>query len=371
MALDHVRDYFHADALIYDPTDLSQTSPVLFFTRWITHYCAPLFVFLAGTSAFLVGQRKTKKQLSIFLLTRGLWLMFLEITVVNFGWFFNPEFPSIFLVVIWTLGLSMVVLSGAIHLPQKLIFGLGLLIVAAHNLLDNVHVPGTDWKAFLWAELHEPRRFAVGERSVGTGYPVLPWIGVMLLGYCFGNLFTEKFPPSRRKKWLLGLGAATIAAFVLIRLTNFYGDPNPWVIQNSFTYSILSFLNTTKYPPSLLYILMTLGPAFIFLAYTERASNSLSRAVIHIGRVPMFYYLIHIYLIHLLAMGAAELSGLNWDVFILQKWPWLEPQLKGYGFSLGVTYLVWIGVVLLLYPLCKWYDGYKQRNKDKKWLSYL
>ena len=371
MALDHVRDYFHADALIYDPTDLSQTSPILFFTRWITHYCAPLFVFLAGTSAFLVGQRKTKKQLSIFLLTRGLWLMFLEITVVNFGWLFNPEFPSIFLVVIWTLGLSMVVLSAAIHLPQKLIPVLGILIVAGHNLLDNVHVPGTDLKAFLWAELHEQRRFFVGERIVATGYPVLPWIGVMLLGYYFGNLFTEKFPPSRRKKWLLGLGAGTIAAFILIRLTNFYGDPHPWVVQNSFTYSILSFLNTTKYPPSLLYILMTLGPAFIFLAYTERTSNSLSRAVIHIGRVPMFYYLIHIYLIHLLAMGAAEISGFNWDVFILKTWPWLEPQLKGYGFSLGVTYLVWIGVVLMLYPLCRWYDGYKQKNKDKKWLSYL
>ena len=181
----------------------------------------------------------------------------------------------------------------------------------------------------------------------------------------------KNFHPPVVKKWLLGLGAGTIAAFILIRLTNFYGDPHPWVVQNSFTYSILSFLNTTKYPPSLLYILMTLGPAFIFLAYSERTSNSLSRAVIHIGRVPMFYYLIHIYLIHLLAMGAAEISGFNWDVFILKTWPWLEPQLKGYGFSLGVTYLVWNGVVLMLYPLCRWYDGYKQKNKDKKWLSYL
>jgi uncharacterized membrane protein len=371
MALDHVRDYYHADALLYDPTDLTRTSVLLFFTRWITHFCAPVFVFLAGTSAFLVGQRKTKKQLSLFLLTRGLWLMFLELTVVNFAWFFNFHFPSFFLVVIWTLGLSMVVLSALIHLPLKIILVTGILIVAGHNLLDNIHVPGTDIKAFLWAELHEPQRFTIAGHLVGTGYPVLAWIGVMALGYCFGSLYDRNIDPAKRKLWLVMLGVSMIIAFMVLRFYNFYGDPHPWSQQTSFTFTLLSFLNVTKYPPSLLYVLVTLGPAMLFLAFTERPKTWISGAILHIGRVPMFYYLLHLYLIHLGAMAAAEISGIGWQNMILSKWPWLEPQLKGYGFSLGVVYLVWISVVLLLYPLCKWYDRYKQAHREKWWLSYL
>lgn len=371
MALDHVRDYFHADALVYAPTDLSRTSVLLFFTRWITHFCAPVFVFLAGTSAFLAGQRKTKKELSFFLLTRGLWLMVLELTLVNFGWLFNPAFPSFFLVVIWALGLSMVVLSALIHLPWKIILALGLLLVAAHNLLDNIHVPGTDIKAFLWAELHEPKRFTIAGHLVSTGYPVLAWIGVMALGYCFGNLFHANIDPAKRKKWLVILGVSMIAAFVLIRFINIYGDPNPWTYQTSSTFTVLSFLNTTKYPPSLLYILMTLGPAILFLAFAENAFNPASRFITIIGRVPLFYYLLHIYLVHLLAMAAAIISGFSWNVMILDKWPWLEPKLKGYGFSLAVVYGVWASVVILLYPLCKWYDAYKREHREKWWLSYF
>ena len=371
MALDHVRDYYHADALLYDPTDLTRTSVLLFFTRWITHFCAPVFVFLAGTSAFLVGQRKTKKQLSLFLLTRGLWLMFLELTVVNFAWFFNFHFPSFFLVVIWTLGLSMVVLSALIHLPLKIILVTGILIVAGHNLLDNIHVPGTGIKAFLWAELHEPQRFTIAGHLVGTGYPVLAWIGVMALGYCFGSLYDRNIDPAKRKLWLVMLGVSMIIAFMVLRFYNFYGDPHPWSQQTSFTFTLLSFLNVTKYPPSLLYVLVTLGPAMLFLAFTERPKTWISGAILHIGRVPMFYYLLHLYLIHLGAMAAAEISGIGWQNMILSKWPWLEPQLKGYGFSLGVVYLVWISVVLLLYPLCKWYDRYKQAHREKWWLSYL
>ena len=371
MALDHVRDYFHADSMIFDPTDLSQTNPLLFFTRWITHFCAPVFMFLAGTSAFLVGERKSKKQLSIFLLTRGLWLMFLEVTVVNLGWFLNFHFPFIPLIVIWALGISMIVLSVLIHLPKKLILLIGLLIIAGHNLLDNLHVPGTGLKAFIWAELHEPRRFLLDGHIIVTGYPVLPWIGVMAIGYCFGNFYKKDFDRRKRKKILTIIGIGAILLFIFIRAINIYGDPNHWSFQNSFSFTFLSFLNTTKYPPSLLFILMTLGPAVLFLAFIERPVKGLGKAILHIGRVPMFFYLVHIYFIHLLAMLAAQLSGYKWTDMLLDKWPWLEPQLKGYGFSLSITYLVWFAVIICIYPLCKWYDNYKRQNKEKWWLSYL
>lgn len=367
MALDHVRDYFHADSLRFEPTDLEHTNVLLFFTRWITHFCAPVFVFLAGTSAFLSGQRKTKKQLSVFLLTRGLWLIFLEVTIVNFAWSFNIKLPFIGLAVIWALGISMIALAAMIHLPKILILVVGIVIVFGHNLLDNIHFDG-----FLWSALHEANIFRLNDSHlIRTAYPVLPWIGIMTLGYCFGSLYTNAFTEAMRKKWLLSIGAVTIALFIIIRAINIYGDPIPWSVQNSATFTFLSLLNTFKYPPSLLFILMTLGPAMIFLAFTEKNSNRLTRPVIHIGRVPMFYYILHLYLIHVIAMFAAEFSGFNWSDMILQRRTWVDPQLKGYGFSLGVTYLVWIGIVLLLYPLCKFYNKYKTANKGKWWLSYL
>lgn len=367
MALDHVRDYFHADSLRFEPTDLEQTNVLLFFTRWITHFCAPVFVFLAGTSAFLSGQRKTKKQLSVFLLTRGLWLIFLEVTIVNFAWSFNIKLPFIGLGVIWALGISMIALAAIIHLPKMLILAVGTLIVFGHNLLDTIHLDG-----FLWSALHETKLFQLDDSHLlRLAYPVLPWIGIMALGYCFGSLYTPGLTAAKRKKWLLSIGTGAIALFIIIRAINFYGDPTPWAVQNSATFTFLSFLNTFKYPPSLLYTLMTLGPAMIFLAFTEKASTRFTQPIIHIGRVPMFYYILHLYLIHLIAMFAAEFSGFSWSDMILQRRTWLDPQLKGYGFSLGFTYLVWVVIVLLLYPLCKWYDKYKTAHKQKWWLSYL
>ena len=367
MALDHTRDYFHADVTLFMPDDLSQTSPILFLTSWITHFCAPVFVFLAGTSAFLSGQRKSKKELSVFLLTRGLWLILLEVTIINFGWSFNIRLPFIGLGVMWALGIGMIALAAIIHLPKMIILATGTLIVFGHNLLDNIHFDG-----FFWSALHESKIFRLDDSHLlRVAYPVLPWIGIIALGYCFGSLYTPEFPAAKRKKWLLSIGTAAIALFIILRAINFYGDPSLWSVQNSATFTILSFLNTTKYPPSLLYTLMTLGPAIIFLAFTEKALNGFTRAIIHIGRVPMFYYIFHIYLIHLLAMFAAEFSGFNWTDMILQRRTWNDPQLKGYGFSLEVTYLVWIGIVLLLYPLCKLYDKYKTAHKEKWWLSYL
>lgn len=371
MALDHVRDYFHDDAFLFNPTDLSKTSVILFFTRWITHYCAPVFVFLAGTSSFLVGARKSKSELTSFLITRGLWLVFLEFTVVNFAWFFNIKFTLVTLFVIWALGIGMIALAGAIHLPFKMILGLSVLLVAGHNLFDNFHVDGTGPDAIAWSVLHEFAGFPLGGAySLFVGYPIIPWIGVMLLGYCFGKFYVSYDPPSR-KKILTYLGLGVIALFVIIRSINGYGDPRPWSVQPTSVFTVLSFINVSKYPPSLLYVLMTLGPAILFLAYAENIRGTFPKAVITLGRVPMFYYLLHIYLIHILAIAAALLSGYHASDMIFTTWVTDSPNLKGYGFNLGVVYIVWIGVVLALYPLCKRYEIYKASNKHMTWLSYL
>ncbi len=372
MALDHVRDYFHADAFLYDPLDLEKTNVILFFTRWITHFCAPVFVFLAGTSAFLSGQRKTKKELSLFLLKRGLWLVFIELFITNFGWNFAITFPTILFIVIWALGISMIILAALIHLPTTFILITGILLVAGHNLLDGIHFTGNNWPAFGWSLLHEPNFFTWQGRLVFIGYPVIPWIGVMALGYCLGQLYTTDFDPNRRRKILLVISAAAIGLFILLRLTNFYGDSSPWSRQQSVFFSFLSFLNTSKYPPSLLYILMTLGPAVLFLAFTERTNHAFAKWVSVYGRVPMFYYLVHIYLIHLLAMIFSEIfTVFDWRNWILQQPLWFNDALKGYGYSLGIVYLVWLFVVIALYPLCKKYDRYKQNHKEKWWLSFL
>ena len=370
MALDHVRDYFHADAFLYDPLDLTQTSVLLFFTRWITHYCAPVFVFLAGTSAFLVGHRKGKRELSAFLLKRGLWLVFLELTIVNFAWFFNIHFTLVLLVVIWALGVSMIVLAGLIHLPKKLILAVGFVLVAGHNTLDAVHVSGSDWKAVGWALLHEFSFFDYKSFDLFIGYPLLAWIGVMALGYCFGSLYLLE--ASVRKKMLLQLGSAAIILFVVIRALNIYGDPVPWSSQDSAVKTFLSFINAAKYPPSLVYVLMTLGPSILFLAFAEGRSGKIKQAFITVGRVPMFYYLLHLYLIHVLAILAAVLTGYGVGPMInFETWVTMNPALKGYGFNLWVVYGVWIFVVVTLYPLCRWFDGYKRDHRHIWWLSYL
>lgn len=368
MALDHVRDYFHWSAQMYAPLDLSQTTPAIFLTRWVTHFCAPVFMFLAGTSAYFVGQRKSKKQLSFFLLTRGLWLMFLDLTVIGLGWTFNIHFPAFFFDTLWALGVSMAVLSALIYLPYRIIITLGILIVAGHNLLDNIHVPGTDLKAFLWDELHDQAGpFNFYGHNVFTAYPVLSWIGIITLGYCFGALYKKDFGAGRRKKWLLLIGSGAIILFIIIRAINIYGDPQPWSSQKTGLFTFLSFMKVTKYPPSLLYTLITLGPAIIFLAFAEQPLNRFTKFISVYGRVPMLYYLVHIYLIHILAMLAVQLTGFGWKAMVTDFFP----AVKGYGFPLVVVYFIWIAIVLVLYPLCKWYDKYKTTHKEKWWLSYL
>ena len=367
MALDHTRDFFHWSAQHYDPLDFSKTSAPIFLTRWITHYCAPVFVFLAGTGAWLTGNRKGKKYLSKFLITRGLWLIFLEIVVVNFGVSFNIYFNFFMLQTIWALGLSMMVLSFLIYIPKRILLGLALLIIVGHNSLDKIHVEGNGFEAFLWSALHDPKFFKWGNVTVFLLYPVLSWIGVMAAGYCFGEIYT-RFDAARRKTILTWLGLLCISLFIIIRFTNVYGDASAWSTQATPVFTFLSFINVTKYPPSLLYILMTIGPAILFLAFTEKPLNKFGNIISIYGKVPMFYYLIHFYVLHIAAITAGLLTG-----FSLQKMLTFTPDnpLLDFGFKLSVVYLVWISVVALLYFPCRWYAKYKFSHPEKWWLSYL
>ncbi|WP_310379827.1 heparan-alpha-glucosaminide N-acetyltransferase domain-containing protein [Flavobacterium sp.] len=368
MALDHVRDYFHYSAYIFDPTDPNQSTLPIFFTRFITHFCAPTFCFLAGTSAFMVGKRKTKAELSSFLLKRGLWLVFIELTIVNFGWFFDIYFRSLFLITIWSLGISMIVLSGLIHLPRKFILGFSLLLILGHNLLDSVHYEGN----LLWSIVHEFGIFQLTDRvELIVGYPLIPWIAVMALGYYFGNFYDSSYDSNKRKKLFNLIGISAIVAFIILRFTNVYGDPVLYKDYETTAKDLISFFNPSKYPPSLLYLLMTLGTALLFLANAEKLKGKVVDFFSTFGRVPFFYYILHLYLIHLVALLFAELSGFGWQSMILEDWMTEVPALKGFGYPLWVVYVVWIGVIVLLYPLCKKFDNYKQAHKEKWWLSYL
>jgi uncharacterized membrane protein len=368
MALDHVRDYFHYSAFLFDATDPEKTTPAIYLTRWITHFCAPAFSFLAGASAFFVGKRLSKNDLSAFLLKRGLWLVFIEMTIVNFAWFFDVHFRSLGLLVIWALGISMIVLAALVHLPRKWIVGFSLLLIVGHNLLDTIHFNGN----MLWSAVHE---FAIypltPDVELAIVYPLIPWIAVMSLGYCFGSLYDSTYDAERRRRSLQLTARLALLAFVIIRYFNIYGDPKLWQEYPTVAQSLMSFFNVSKYPPSFLYLLITLGGTLLFLSFTEHAKGKLSDFFCTFGRVPFFYYILHLYVIHLLAMLFAELSGWGWQIMILSDWVTESGALKGYGFPLWVVYAVWVTVVAMLYPLCKWFDRYKQNNRQKKWLSYL
>jgi len=371
MALDHVRDYFHYDAFIYSPTDLSQTSAPLFFTRFITHYCAPVFVFLAGTSAFLSGTKKSKKELSSFLFKRGLWLVFAELFILSLFKTFNPSYAYLNLQVIWAIGLSMIVLSGLIYIKTSYILVLGLALVLGHNLLDNVHVSGNGFDSFLWAVLHEQKTFKIGYVSIFVNYPVMPWIGVMALGYCCGSLYTNGFDETRRRKLLLFIGLGAIVLFIALHANNFYGDAANWSSQKNMLYSFLSFINVTKYPPSLLYSLITLGPALIFLSVSEKPIKLLGEKIIVFGNVPMFYYMAHLLFIHILASIAALMTGYP-EMLMLNTSVLNTTALKGYGFNLTEVYFIWIGLVFFLYPFCEWFNKYKKAYQHVyRWLRYF
>lgn len=368
MALDHVRDYFHYDAFFFEPTNPENTNTVLFFTRWITHYCAPAFSFLAGISAYLVGRKKSKSELSSFLLKRGLWLVFIELIVVNFGWYFDIHFGTISLLVIWSLGISMIFLAAIIHLRLKYILTLSVLLIFGHNLLDGLSIE----KGILWSIIHESGFFTLDDGKVLlVGYPIIPWIGVMSLGYYFGSFYNSDKEPLKRQNIFKLIGAAAIVAFIGIRLINGYGNLNHWKSYDTVLKTVFSFLDPAKYPPSLTYILMTLGPILLVLAYTENVKGKIVKFISVFGTVPFFYYIIHIFLIHSLALLFAWYTGFGWQKMIIKGWVTDSSELKGYGLNLGYVYLIWIGIILILYPMCKKFSSYKLNHKDKKWLSYL
>ena len=372
MALDHTRDYFHYGSFFSNPTDLETTTPFLFFTRFITHYCAPVFVFLAGTSAFLYGSKKTKPELFKFLITRGIWLIALEIIVNNLIWKFDITYSRTVLQVIWAIGFSMICLSLLIYLRTYLILIIGLVFVAGHNLLDDILMQGTSIKSYVWYLLHQGGGIQIGEDHVIlVFYPALPWIGLMALGYCFGQLYRKDFDVTIRKKMLLTIGLSCIVLFLIIRGINIYGDLVPWATQKNTTYTILSFFNVTKYPPSLAYLLITMGPSLLFLYAIETIKNKLTDFFLVFGRVPLFYYFLHVLAIHLLAFIGLLIFGGNWRDMILTAEVFQNAKLLDYGYSLFVVYMVWIGVITLLYFPSKTYMVYKANNKDKWWLSYL
>lgn len=368
MALDHVRDYFHFSAFYFDPGDPEHSNLPIFFTRWITHFCAPSFSFLAGMSAFMVGKRKSRGELSAFLFKRGLWLVFIELSFVIFGWMFDVHFHLFLLVTIWSLGMSMVVLAALVYLPRNFILVFGVLMIGAHNLLDTVHVNGS----LLWGILHEPMPYQLpGERILFVGYPLIPWMAVMALGYYFGAYYDRSVEAGKRRRTFNIIGISAIALFVLLRFTNLYGDANLFTRYESISSTLISFFNPTKYPPSLLYLLMTMGAAFIFLANSEKWKGRLVDFFCTFGRVPFFYYILHLYLVHLGAMLLAQLTGYGWQKMLLNDWVGEVHELRGYGLPLWGVYLVWVAVILILYPLCKSFDRYKQAHKEKWWLSYL
>ncbi len=370
MALDHVRDFI-SDRLLMNPTDLNTTTAAIFLTRWITHYCAPTFMFLAGTGAYLYGSRgKSKRKLAWFLLTRGLWLMFLELTILRLGWMFNWSIYEHGPAVIWAIGWGMVLLSGLVFLPTRAITVFGIGMVVLHNLLDQVTAEQIGLPRWLWIILHQPGEAPVfGRFTVGTGYCLIPWVGVLAAGYGFGSLL--RLEPARRRRCLFLLGTALIVGFVILRGTNLYGDPRPWSVQSTNLFTVFSFLNCTKYTPSLCYLLMTLGPAILFLAIFDRPVGSAAQPIIVFGRVPLFFYVLHVFLIH---AGVVLLDYIRFG-YSPQAYcgPWMLKQESlppDYGLSLPKVYLAWMGVILVLYLPCRWFAGVKRRHPNSL-LSYL
>lgn len=364
MVLDHVRDYFHRDAFAFDPLDLDRTTPLLFATRWITHLCAPTFVFLAGVSIHLqLASGVARARVAQLALSRGLWLIALELTVIVFG--FHFQWPFLFLQVIWAIGLGMVALAALLWLPRAAVLLLGAAIVAGHAALAGLAPPSSSPWAPLWTAMLRPGVIAGVPGFVA--YPALPWIGLMLLGYGLGPLFA--WPPARRRRALAAVAASALAAYAGLRLLDI-GDPRPWRRLADPWLDAASFLNVSKYPPSLQYALLTLGAALLLGLALERLRGPLRALLLAYGRTPLFTYLLHIYLVHALALIAGVASGVPATAFIGFLGGAQRLADAGWGVSLGAVYAVWLLVLALLYPLSRWFAGVKRRRRDR-WLSYL
>ncbi len=370
MAIDHTRDYFHKGGI--DPTNLAVTTPFLFFTRWITHFCAPLFVFLSGISANLAGTRRTRPQFSAFLIKRGLWLVLIELVVITFALTADPGYHFIVLQVIWAIGFSMILLGLLIWLPIEVIAVLGVVIFFGHDLLDNRNLPNTGAGAFLLKMFMTARGFISPINQthfLGDFYAVIPWTGVMMLGYVFGNIYRSSFDAARRKKILLLAGGSLIALFIILRTFNIYGDPIPWEHQKTMALTVIAYFDVSKYPPSLIYLCMTIGPGLLLLVLFERVKNGLTNIFVIYGSVPFFYYVCHFYLIRLINVIVFYADGYT-NKDIVNKSGGFNFVPKGFGFELPGVYLVWFIVIVLLYLPCRWYFNYKRTHRQW-WLSYL
>ena len=378
MALDHTRDYF--SHLRFEPENLARTWGALFFTRWITHFCAPLFFFLAGTGAFFYSRRRTASELSRFLWTRGLWLIVLEFTVVGFAWAF--QYPFGIFGVIWTLGASMVLMAAAVRLPVRWLAALSVLVIVTHDLLDHIRPAQFGSLGWVWKLLHV-RGFVQLPFNIPEFvlFPIIPWVAVMGAGYAFGTVFALEL--EKRQKITLRLGTVLTLAFILLRATNIYGNPpaglggvsqGDWHVQPTIEKTVILFFDVEKYPPSLQFLLMTIGPSLLLLSWldkrsTRHATSGVESALLIYGRVPLFFYVLHIYLIHALAVAMALLfhQPFHW---LLQGAFFLNDIPFGYGHNLPFIYLMWITAVAILYLPCRWWADLKKRRKDW-WLSYL
>ena len=368
MALDHTRDFFGVVSI--SPTDVARASAPLFFTRWITHLCAPVFFLLTGAGASLARGRRTSGALARLLLTRGLWLIFLELTVVRcLAFQFNFDYRVTMLIVLWALGWAMIALAPLVYLPAGVVGALGAVMIAAHNLLDGIPRSANPVVGALQAILHGPGMVLATDRHVVfAAYPLIPWIGVTAVGFGLGALYRNP----HRRAWLVRAGLACCAAFLVLRWVNGYGDPSAWSPQRSPLFTVLSFLNATKYPPSLLFLLMTLGPAALLLAAFDRTIPRLLRPALVYGQVPLFYFVLHLFLIHVLAIvvSYARYGDVHWmfESPSLDRYPFTQPP--GWGFSLPLVYAAWVVVVAMLYVPCRWFAAVKLRRREW-WISYL
>ncbi|MES1158509.1 MAG: heparan-alpha-glucosaminide N-acetyltransferase domain-containing protein [Terricaulis silvestris] len=371
MALDHVRDFVHVEAFQFDPTDMARTYPLLFATRWVTHLCAPTFVFLSGVSIYLQAAKgKTGWTLSRFLLTRGLWLVFLELTLVGWAWSFWP-LAQPFLQVIWAIGWSMIAMALLVHLPRVAVLAVGVAIIALHNLTDAWTPAQFGELSGVWIFLHVSTFQTFHGAPIALDfYPVLPWLGIMAFGYGLGGVFTME--RAQRDRTLVLLGLSMLALFVALRSGNFYGDPKPWTHQPDFAHAAMSFMNVQKYPPSLLYVCATLGFVFTIFPLLARLKGPLAKVFTTFGATAMFTYLLHIYIIHIIAIIIAIAQGFDpmIEINFFDKL-FLHPDLfNGFGVPLWAVYPIWLTVLAILYPISSWWAGVKRTRRDW-WLSYL
>lgn len=368
MPLDHVRDFFHITSLTQSPTDLTTTTPALFFTRWITHLCAPTFVFLAGTSAFLsMSVKNDRAATRRFLQKRGIWLVVVEFSVVNFGIWFDPHFDVLIFEVIAAIGVGFLCLSVLLRLPPRMIGLIGGLIIVFYALIAFIPVP-QNGPLKLLLSLFSPLAFPYGSgRLFFVAYPPIPWVGIMLIGYGVGHFFES--PEKVQRRIFLKAGLIALSLFSLLRVANVYGDPATWSAQKNLLYTILSFVNVTKYPPSLQFCLLFLGVMFLILSRVQGLKNNWTGIVCVYGKTPLFYFLVHWYLIHPLVFGMVFLQGFKPSDLVFGS-NFGRPRI-GSGLELWAIYLIWTLIVLVMYPLCHWYRAYKERHKTQTWLRYI